>query len=156
MKKKFAMFAALCISMGLLAGCGNSESSSNSKPSNESQAEQEVVEENVIYESKNVKISYLGEDKSFMGPELKLKIENLSNQKINVQTRDVSVNDAMITTIFSSEVAPGKTATDSITLSESDLEDNNITEMEKVELSFHILDDSFNTIEDSDVVTINP
>lgn len=153
MKKKLIAFTAVCMSMSLLAGCGSSE---NPKSNTDAQAESESVEEVVMYESKNVKITYIGEDESFMGYELKVKIDNLSDEKLTVQVRDVSVNNIMVDTIFSKDLTPGKTATDSITFLKSDFEDNNITDVDTVELSFHIFNtDTFETIEDTEMVTLN-
>ena len=60
----------------------------------------------------------------------------------------------MIDGIFSSSVASGKRAIDSITFMESDLEENDITSIEDVELSFHIYDGDMETIADTDTVTI--
>lgn len=153
MKKKLIMIAAICISMGMLAGCGGTDKTDSAKSENSAE---ETAEETLMYESKNVRITYLGEDESFLGPKLKVKIENLSNKNIKVQTNDdLSVNDMMINTLFSANVAEGKTAIDSIPLLNSYLEENNITEIEKVELSFHILEaDTFKTIEDTETVTL--
>lgn len=153
MKKKLIAFTAICMSISMFAGCGSSE-----KPNvkTDSQSESESFEEVVMYESKNVKITYIGEDESFMGYELKVKIDNLSDEKLSVQTRDVSVNNIMVDTIFSADLTPGKTATDSITFLKSDFEDNNITEADTVELSFHIFNtDTFETIEDTEMVTLD-
>lgn len=153
MKKKVIMFAAVCISMGLLAGCGDTEKTRSSK---DTKSTESAVEEVVMYESKNVRITYLGEDESFMGHELELKIENLSNQKLTVQARDVSVNDIMMNTIFSADVTPGKTSKNDLTFM-SDFEDNNITKIDTVELSFHIFNsDTFDTVEDTEIVTLKP
>lgn len=153
MKKKFVIFTAVCMSVSLLAGCG---SSAKTDAKTDAQSGSESTEEVVMYESKNVKITYIGEDESFIGYDLKVRIDNLSDEKLSVQTRDVSVNNIMVDTIFSADLTPGKTATDSITFLKSDFEDNNITEIDTVELSFHIFNtDTFETIEDTEMVTLD-
>jgi outer membrane murein-binding lipoprotein Lpp len=183
MKKKVIMFAAVCISMGLLAGCGDTDKDYSSKVESSSEEVEvtekiteettekiiekstekltekatekvtEKTEENVLmYESEYVKITYLGEDENWMGPQLKLKIENLSDINLTVQVRDVSVNDMMVSAIFSSDVAAGKSAIDKISFMKSSLEESGIIDMEKVDFSFHIYNsDTFDTIEDTTI-----
>ena len=74
---------------------------------------------------------------------------------VEVKTRNVSVNGFMMEPIFSSDVAPGKHAIDDITFMDSDFEDNGITNIETVELSFHIFDlETWDTIVDTEPVTV--
>lgn len=112
----------------------------------------------VAYDKSGVKIVIKGlsTDDSLLGPSILVYIENNSQQNITVQTRDVSINDFMLDPIFSCDVAPGKRAVDTITFMSSELEDNNISAIETVELSFHIFDYSdWETIADTDTITID-
>jgi predicted small lipoprotein YifL len=112
----------------------------------------------VAYDEKDVKIVIKGlsQDDSIIGPGVVVYIENNSEKAITVQTRDVSINGFMVDAMFSCEVMPGKRAVDSITFMSSDLEENNITGIENVELSFHIFDSaSWSTLADTNVVTIS-
>lgn len=111
----------------------------------------------LAYEGNDVKvvIKEHTEENSILGPGITVYIENNSDKDITVQVRDVSVNGFMVDAIFSSEVTAGKHAVDTILFPSSELEENEITEMKKVELSFHIFDtSSWDTIVDTDVVTI--
>ena len=110
----------------------------------------------VAYEGNDIKIVVKGlsEDDSIFGPGIVVYLENNGKKDITVQARDVSVNGFMIDGIFSSSVASGKRAIDSITFMKSDLEENDITSIEDVELSFHIYDGDMETIADTDTVTI--
>lgn len=111
----------------------------------------------VAYEGNGIKIVVKGlsEDDSIFGPGIVVYIENTSDKNITVQTRDVSINGFMIDGIFSSDVMAGKHAVDSITFMDSDLEENDITEITEVELSFHIFTmENWDTITDTDVITI--
>lgn len=111
----------------------------------------------LAYEGNGVKIIVKGlsEDDSLFGPGIVVYIENNSNRNITVQTRDSSVNGFMVDTIFSADVVVGKHAVDAITIMSSDLEENAITAIETVELSFHLFDmDSWNTIADSDLISM--
>ncbi len=111
----------------------------------------------IAYEGNDIKIVIKGlSEDSLMGPSIVAYIENNGNKNITVQTRDVSVNGFMVDAIFSSEVVAGKRAIDTITFMSSDLEENEITDITNIELSFHIFDtDSWGTIVDTEVVTIS-
>lgn len=111
----------------------------------------------LAYEGNDIKVTVKGmtEDSSIFGPSLIVYIENNSGKNITVQTRDVSVNGFMVDTIFSTDVTIGKHAIDTITFMDSDLEENEITSFEEVELSFHIFEsDGWDTIVDTEVVKI--
>ncbi|MBR4241535.1 MAG: hypothetical protein IKR97_04875, partial [Eubacterium sp.] len=111
----------------------------------------------VAYDNNGIKvvIKGLNEKDSIFGPGIVVYISNESDKAITVQTRDVSVNGFMLEPIFSSDVAAGKHALDSITFMSNQLTDNDIENIEDVELSFHIFDEkSFDTIEDTETIKI--
>ena len=111
----------------------------------------------IAFEQNGIKIvaKKLNSSSSFWGADLYLYIENNSGQDITVQTRDVSVNGFMVDPIFSSEVINSKKAYDSISFFESDLTDNGITDIEEIELYFHVFElNSWETIIDSEVINI--
>ena len=91
----------------------------------------------------------------FFGPEIKLLIENGSEKSVTVQSRNTSVNGYMIEPMLSADVAAGKKANDTLTLTQSDLDAAGITTIADIELSFHIFDsESWDTIIDSDPIRI--
>ena len=105
----------------------------------------------IIYEDEIVKITYTGIEESY-STDVKLTIENLSDQGITVQARDVSINGIMVNPIFSCDVVAGKKANDSMSF--YSLEDDGIDKIETMELSFHIFDeDSWDTIVDTEPVS---
>lgn len=111
---------------------------------------------NLAYDGNDIKavIRGLSED-SIFGPGIVVYIENHGNRDTTVQVRDVSVNGFMVQTLFSSDVGAGKHAVDTITFLSSELEENDITEIENVELSFHIFDTAtWDTIADTDTIAI--
>ena len=111
----------------------------------------------LAYDGNGIKVVVKGlaEDSSIFGPSIVVYIENSSDKTITVQARDVSINGFMVDTIFSTDVVIGKRAVDDITFLSSELEENDITSIENVELSFHIFDaNSWDTIVDTDVITI--
>jgi len=110
----------------------------------------------LAYEGNDVKIVVKGlsEDDIF-GPRIVVYIENNGDKDITVQTRDVSINGFMVEPLFSCDVAAGKRAVNAITFMETDLEENGITAIENVEMSFHVFDfDGWDTIVDTEVVKI--
>lgn len=111
----------------------------------------------LAYEGNGVRIVIKGlaKDDSFFGPSVVAYIENTSDRDITVQTKDVSVNGFMVDAMFSCDVLSGKHAVDGITFLSSDLEENEITEIENIELSFHIFETTgWDTIVDTDTVSI--
>lgn len=114
---------------------------------------------NVAYDGDGIKIvtKGLSKDQSIFGPSIVIYIENNSGQDITVQARDASINGFMVDAIFSSNVLIGKHAVDTITFLSSELEENEITSIDEVELSFHIFDlAKWDTIVDTDMITITP
>ncbi len=111
----------------------------------------------LAYEGNGAKVVVKGlaENESIFGPSIVVYIENNGEKNITVQTKDVSINGFMVDAIFSSDVVAGKRAVDTITFMETDLDENEITSIDDVELSFHIFDsDKWDTIVDTEVVKI--
>lgn len=111
----------------------------------------------LAYEANGLKIVVKGlsEDTSILGLGIVVYIENTGNKDVTVQTRDVSINGFMVDAMFSCNVVAGKRAVDTITFLSSDLEENEITSIEDVELSFHVFNsDSWDTIVDTEVLNI--
>lgn len=112
----------------------------------------------LAYEGNDVKIVVKGLSAadSIFGPSIVVYIENNGDRAVTVQARDVSVNGFMVEPIFSSDVMAGKHAVDTITFMSTELEDNEITAIENVELSFTIFDyEGWDTIVDTETVTIS-
>ena len=96
------------------------------------------------------------DEDSFWGKTILLYCENTSGKNVGITVEELSINGFMITPMFSATVYDGKMAMDDITLFSSELETNGITEIEEVELKFHIYDtDSYKTIADSDEITFS-
>ncbi len=115
----------------------------------------ETVENQVLCDESDVKITATGLDKEgLFGPELKVQIENNTEKKLTFQSRNASVNGYMVETMFSSDVAPGKKANDSITFSSSSLQACGIETLADMEFSFHVFDESLETYLDTNTVQI--
>lgn len=97
---------------------------------------------------------YVDED-SFWGAAVLLYIENSSGKNVTIQCEDLSINGFMMTPFFSSTVYDGKRALDDITLMSSELESNGITSIDDIELKFHIFDENYTTVKDTDVISFS-
>lgn len=111
---------------------------------------------NVVYDKGGIKITYNGIKDSGYSKNIQFLIENNSSIGITVQARDESINGFMIEGIMSDDVQPGKKANGELTYYNSTLEENGITSIKNIELSFHIFDkETWDTIDDSDTIIIN-
>ncbi|MDW7655661.1 MAG: hypothetical protein SCM11_00655 [Bacillota bacterium] len=101
-------------------------------------------------------IKRLDSEDSFWGAEIYVYLENNSKQNITVQIEDCSINGFMIDPMFSCDVLAGKKAFDTITLMESDLEENEIESIDEIELYFNVFNaDTWDDIFQSDIVKIS-
>lgn len=128
------------------------ETTSNSSSKSNSAV---TVEEQVLYDANDIKITATGLEDGWMGTELKLLIENNSSRSITVQSRNANVNGYMVTTMMSADVASGKKANDSLTFETSGLRDCGIDTIATMEFYFHIFDtETWDEVVDTDVIKI--
>jgi uncharacterized protein YacL (UPF0231 family) len=98
---------------------------------------------------------YVDED-SFWGAGILLYMENNSGQNVEIQCDNLSINGYMVMPLFSSTVNNGRMAIDSIDILSSDLEENDITSVEDVELTFQIINpDTYATIAETEAITFS-
>lgn len=146
MKKKICYGILVLFMAILLVGCGKEEESGktpsgvekSSSSSSEKLNTKAQIQEKVIVDRDNVKITAKSIEYDGFGVDIKLLIENNSSQNITVQTRDFSINGIMLDPSLSADVAPGKKANDSITLYESELKNTKITTIKDMEFSLNI------------------
>lgn len=115
-----------------------------------------TIEEQVLFEKDGLKVAateYVVD--SFWGDGIKLLIENNGVSDIGIGCTALIVNDYMISDLFSTTVAAGKKANETLYLSNSGLQAAGIENVGKVEVYFHTFDsDSYMTISDIGCVTI--
>lgn len=111
----------------------------------------------VLYDENGIKLIFkeLDTDDSIFGPQIMIYTENNTEQTITIQARNTSVNGFMVDPSISTEITPGNKAVSGMTFMKSQLEENNITDFETVETSFHIFNDNFGTIADTQPITIS-
>uniref|UniRef100_UPI0006D18144 hypothetical protein n=1 Tax=Clostridium sp. NkU-1 TaxID=1095009 RepID=UPI0006D18144 len=109
----------------------------------------------IVCDQKNIKVVW----KDFASDDhysaLLFYIENNSDEEITVQVRDTSVDGFMVDPTMSIDVLPGKKAVDTMTIYNSDLKSNGITDIKSLETSFHISSSDFTrTVVDTEPITI--
>lgn len=131
--------------------------SSVSKSIEKPETNEAQIEEQVLYENEGIRIIAKSIDySSFLGPELKVLIENDSDEPITVQARDCSINGLMVDPMMSADIQPDKKNNDSITFTNSELKKNGIESIGTIELKFHIFNaDTWSTIADTDTIVID-
>lgn len=159
MKRIIALLLAAMMVFCLCACGGDAPADSDNdsgKASTKTENTDVSIEEQILYDANDIKITATGLDDSWYGTELKLLIENNSSQDITVQARNANVNGYMVTTSMSADVAAGKKANDSLTFETTSLKDCGIETMATMEFYFVIIDsESFEDIYNTDVITIN-
>lgn len=108
-----------------------------------------------VYDSNGIKIVAKGLSEDMFGQCIVLYIENNSDENITVQAENTSVNGFMIEPFQSTDVLSGKRAVDTLSFMNEELEENEITDIETVEVSFNIADaNSWDSIVHTDAVTL--
>lgn len=130
-------------------GCSSSDnkegSSLLSKPNVSSNAEEKEdfdFEEKTVIDNEKclIKITEL-KKKDDLEYELRVFCENRTkNKKLMFSLDALSVNGLQLVPLFAKEVAAGKTAKDTISIYDDELEDNEIPEITDIELSFRVYD----------------
>ena len=123
MKKLLVLILAALLLTSCVASTGETTPVSSVETTASAAVSAEVtVAETVLLDEAGVKITATGFDSdAFLGPELKILIENNADKNLTIQTRSASVNGWMVGTSISKDVAAGKKANSGITFMSSDL-----------------------------------
>ena len=129
----------------VVTGCGSSSKKSDNNKNakgieNVSKGDTKAnIKEQVILDENGVKITMKSIDySSRYDVEIKLLVENNTDDDISVQVDDLSINDIMIYPVFYANVNAGKKVNETIDLSKEDLELANITTIGTIELSINV------------------
>lgn len=114
-----------------------------------------TVEETVLVDQDDVKITLTGVESSFSGPDFKMLVENNRDEPITVQVRNASVNGIMIDPVCSTDVSAGKKVNDTIGFWDWDLESAGIETIGQFEFEFLIFnEETFDDIFQTDPIVI--
>lgn len=135
---------------------GDSSVTSGADENNSSSVEIAIAE-TVLYEADGVKVTATGCKDGWMGPEIKLLVENSSEKSVLITTDSVSVNGYMMP--FASlyaEVAAGKKANDSILLSNTELEQSGIETIADIQFYIKVSDaDTWDSLATSELISLS-
>jgi hypothetical protein len=110
----------------------------------------------VIFDDKDIKIIWKDWASDDYYTAFSYYIENNSAKEITVQARDTSINGFMVDPSMSTDVLPGKKSVDVMIVYNSDLEANNITDLQEMETSFRVFAENLTeVISDTDPVMID-
>ena len=178
MTKKSKMLVALLLAMVMIlaTACsssdevkqpanvnGDSSVNSNEEPagndSNDAQENDTVeitVAETVLYEADGVKVTATGYEDGWMGPEIKILVENDSSKNVLVTSASVSANGYMMpSAALYAEVAAGKKANETLTIMSSELDQSGIEMLAELQFYLQIQDpETWETITTSDLLTL--
>ena len=178
MTKKSKMLIALLLAMVMIlaTACsssdevkqpvnvnGDSSVTSNEEPAgNDSNNEQEkdtveiTVAETVLYEADGVKVTATGYEDGWMGPAIKILVENDSSKNVLVTSASVSANGYMMPTAsLYAEVAAGKKANETLSIMSSELDQSGIEMLAELQFYLQIQDpETWETITTSDLLTL--
>lgn len=164
----FAVFAGMALGSGSTdKDSGKKEITDADEVKQEEQAEAEepeeeessaavTIEEQVLVDQDGIKITALEmTEDSIWGEGVKLLIENDSDKNVGVGCSALIVNNYMITDLFSTSVAAGKKANETMYFSSNQLEAAGITNVGQIEIYFHIYDsDSWGALFDPECAVI--
>lgn len=143
--------------VGSGAGDSDEKKSGNNVDVNSEKKQEVKVEEQVIYDKNDIKVTVTGyKTDGFFGDALQLMIENNSSKNIGMSTGDsVAINGIMIGDLFAIDVASGKKTNEELTFLSTDLKAAGIETIKDIEFKLHIYDnESYDTIDDSDLITV--
>lgn len=140
MKRKILLSLFAILSLFMISGCGKKTEVPKSVKSVEgNKTVKPNITETIIMDSNGVKvtaksINYNG----ILGPEIKILVENNSQETIGIEVENFSINGLMIYASAYGDVAAGKKANETIDLSLDDLKISGITTVKDIEFDFEI------------------
>lgn len=151
----FVVFLCLCLVLSLSCAPDNDKDVVNIS-TNEIPADEVTVDEQVVLDHDGITVTVKSlEMDGTWGPRLKVFVENKRDNSVTIQVRDLAINDIMVESIFSCEVAAGKQANDEIVFMSTDLEVAGIELIKEIEFKFHVFDtETWDTVFDSETITI--
>lgn len=116
-------------------------------------------EDVVLVDNEDVSMILTGyEEDEIWGYTANLFLINKTDKNVMFSVDDTSINGHMVSTFFASTVYAGKCEFTSISWSDSELEENGITDVEEIEMKIRVYDEENWSDEDivNEIVTLNP
>lgn len=114
------------------------------------------IEETMILDEKNIKITAMGLDyEGWAGPELMLTVENHAGETLIFACEDVYVNGCKIINGFYAELAPGETADELMTLYTGEMTTYGIDTIAEIAMVIRVTDADWEVYCESDLITLH-
>lgn len=173
MRRILLLMLTLSMIMSLVA-CGSNETSDPTPPisyeagdnmSSEDESESKslpkidteaiTIEEQVLFDEAGIKVTATDLESGLFGTEIKVLVENNTEDTKVVQAQYTVVNGYMIQNLFSAEVAAGKKSNDTITLYQNEMDASGIDTVADIEVSIIVINaEDWRTELESDPVQI--
>lgn len=128
----------------------------NSSTENTTEASKpaENTGDSLVYDSKDIKVYFVGVEETYLGTELKFRAENNRSEDIEITVDTLIINEYDVTAYFYLDVASGLKKVESITILQSSLDDIGVSKIDKVTCNFKITEGLIDTV-DTFSVTLN-
>lgn len=141
----------------------NDEPADNNSEENEEESTEPdtaveiTIEETVLYDANDIKVTATGYEDGWMGPEIKVLVENNSDKNVLITTNSVSINGYMMPYVsLYSEVAAGKKANEAISIMSSELDQSGIEVVAEMQFYIEVTDsESWDTLATSELLTLS-
>ena len=135
---------------------GDTPAENNTNTEEEDTAVEITVAETVLYDAGDIKVTATGYEDGWMGPEIKVLVENNSTKNVLVTADAVSVNGYMMPyASLYAEVAEGKKANESLSIMSSELDQSGIEVMAEIQFYIQISDsETWETMATSELLTL--
>lgn len=114
------------------------------------------ITETVLYDANGVKVTATGYEDGWMGPEIKILVENNSDKNALITTASVSANGYMMPyASLYAEVAAGKKANETFSIMVSELEQSGIETLAELQFYIQLQDpETWETVDTSELITL--
>ncbi len=174
MRKKVFMVVLCCVVMVTLSACGSSEDkdaktndvtvesdvSAKSDDTKKATDETKKAKNPVVYEDDWIKVTFLDlyEIPGLEGTAyVQFEVKNKGDEKITVYPKDSYINDTQVT--FGSgmpmEIDVGKKSKNAFFTNISYIGIESLDDIESIELKFRIVDDDYDTLEETDTFSVS-
>lgn len=135
---------------------GNENAGDATGESKEDPATEITIAETVLYDANNIKVTATGYEDGWMGPEIKILVENNSDKNALITAASVSVNGYMMPTAsLYAEVAAGKKANETFSIMASELEQSGIETLAELQFYIQLQDpETWEIVDTSDLITL--
>jgi hypothetical protein len=135
---------------------GDTPAENNTNTEEEDTAVEITVAETVLYDAGDIKVTATGYEDGWMGPEIKVLVENNSTKNVLVTADAVSVNGYMMPyASLYAEVAEGKKANESLSIMSSELDQSGIEVVAEMQFYIQISDsETWETMATSELLTL--